>query len=439
MSSGPTSKALRAGEVDNPEHRGTKFVAQVPKAVALDVAENILLLEELADLLVEPPLRLTREDLNYPHDSIGDAELRGRIAALLSKTCNLVGEHSLSAENVLCTPGASAALLLHAKARLEPGDSVLVPAPYWQMFDRIYQHAGVTLIPLPIAIGASSTIDLPQLQETHAQLLAKGEHPRMLLLTNPHNPLGIVESGEALQSLFGWVLKHTEMEIVSDEIYAHSIYDASTAFVSAMAVDASLHYPERVHVIWGFAKDFGLSGWMAGVLLTRSAELHETITRQYARFSPFDGLKNRVLRRLLCERTKPAQQPEELLRLLPERLAAAQRLVASALREQKIPYARHAAGAPFFWLDLREFLDADLDRAPHPAACLLDGPELDGLDPREGRLQKYLACAGGVVLLRGQTMHSQEAGFFRLCFSGHASERIVQAVEQMGTALRALR
>lgn len=423
---------------DNPELRGTHFRDQLPKTVALDVAENILLMEELADLLVNPPLPLTRRDLNYPHDSIGEPVVRQEIAALLSKSWDLRAEYELRAEHVLCTPGASAALHLHARARLQAGDCVLVPAPYWQMFDRIYQGAGVSLVPMPIPVGGKSTVDLAQLQKAHAELLARGAAPRMLLLTNPHNPLGIVESRESLDALFDWVLENTEMEIVSDEIYAHSIFDPTTVFVSALQLDASLRHRKRVHVIWGLAKDFGLSGWMVGVLLTRSAELHSTITRRFARFSPFDGLKSRVVRRFLCERPQENVQPRQLLGLLPERLRQAQSKAAQALRAQKIPYT-DATAAPFFWLDLREYLDADLEHAPHPATCILDGPEEEGLDPREGRLQKYLACVGDVVLLRGQTMHSPEPGFFRLCFTSEPTERVIEAIEKMGAALALLR
>jgi len=421
--------------VDDPESRGSRLRDHRPTIAALDVAENILLMDALGDLIAEPPMRLTRDDLNYPHDSIGDPGVRSCVAALLSDTWALGGDYALCADHVLCTPGASAALHLHAKARLKEGDTVLVPAPYWQMFDRIYRDAGVKLVPLPIPIGARSAVDLPVLQSVYANVLASGERPCMLLLTNPHNPLGLVASREDLEEVVGWVLANTDMEVVSDEIYAHSVFDSSTPFVSALGIPAALRYPERVHVIWGFAKDFGLSGWMVGVLLTRCGDLHEQITRSFARFSPFDGLKNRVLRRLLAER--PSAPPKQLLQLFSKRLRGAQRKVAKSLDDQNISYATEATGAPFFWIDLRAYLDADLVHAPHPADCILDGSETAGFDAREGRLQKYLACAADVVLLRGQTMHSPTPGFFRLCFSALPAQEIVEAVERMGAALRA--
>lgn len=417
------------------ELRGKRYREEVPDTVALDVAENILLLDELRDLMVQPAIPLNREDLNYPHNSIGDSTVRTAIASLLSETWALDGERSLGAENVLCTPGATAALHLHGKVRLQRGDSIIVPAPYWQMFDRIYRDLGVSLVPLPIPVGAESAVDLGGLQTLYAQLVANGERPKMLLLTNPHNPLGIVESESTMQSFFEWVLRETEMDIVSDEIYAHSIYDASATFASAMSLELSIAYPDRVHVIWGFAKDFGLSGWMVGVLLTRSEHLHRTITKKYARFAPFDGLKNRVVKRLLCERPKE-KTARVLLGLLPTRLAAAHTIVVEALENAGISYSSSSAGAPFFWLDLREYLDADFEHKAHPADCILDGPEDVGHDPREGRLQKYIACVSGMVLLRGQTMHADTPGFYRLCFSAEPAETIAAAIARMGTALR---
>jgi len=354
----------------------------------------------------------------------------------LSETWRLSGGYSLAADNVLCTPGATAALYAHGKVRLAPGDTVIVPAPYWQMFDRIYQELGVSLVELPIAPGADTAVDLVGLQELYEKLQAKGQRPKMLLLTNPHNPLGIVESQSAMQSVFTWVLEETEMDIVSDEIYAHSIYDANSQFTSALSLEVSLCHPDRVHVVWGLAKDFGLSGWMVGVLLTRSAELHQTITKKYARFAPFDGLKNRIVKRLFCER-EGGKTALAMLQKLPGRMATAQKFVSQALAREGISYATNAAGAPFFWLDLRSHLDDDLVHKPHPANCILDYPQSVGFDAREGRLQKFLACAGGLVLLRGQTMHAQEPGFFRLCFTAESTTEICSAIERMGAALRA--
>ena len=127
--------------IDSPESRGTLFRTKAADTLALDVAENMLLMDELRDLISEPAMLLTQKDLNYPHDRIGEPVVREHIAALLSKSWGLQGEHELAADHVLCTPGASAALHLHAQARLSPGDTVMLPAPYWQMFDRIYQLA----------------------------------------------------------------------------------------------------------------------------------------------------------------------------------------------------------------------------------------------------------------------------------------------------------
>ena len=238
-----------------------------------------------------------------------------------------------------------------------------------------------------------------------------------------------------MRSVYSWVLEETDMDIVSDEIYAHSIYDPNAQFTSALQLRVALSYPERVHVVWGLAKDFGLSGWMVGVLLTRCSQLHQRITQKYARFAPFDGLKNRIVKRLFCER-EGEKTALALLQKLPTRMAMAQKLVSEALEREGISYATNAAGAPFFWLDLRSHLDDDLAHKPHPADCILDAPQSAGFDSREGRLQKFLACAAGLVLLRGQTMHAQEPGFFRLCFTAESSDEVCSAIERMGAALR---
>lgn len=421
-----------------PEQRGRRFQSFASAASALDVAENVLLQEELGELLADPPLRFNEQDFKYPHNSVGSDRLREAIASLLTESWGLEDQYRLQGGQVLCTPGASAALFLHARARLRPDDSVLIPSPYWQMFDRVYaEQSQVRIERLPISAHAESMLDLSVLQKSHEALLAAGRRPALLLLTNPHNPLGFSEPRQSLEAVFDWVLEETEMEIISDEIYAHSLSEPDATFTSALALDAALRHGDRVHAIWGLAKDFGLSGWMVGVLISRSVALTKLIVRQYARFSPFDSLKSRIVERLLCD-APAGYEPRTLLPRMTARLCAARARVADALSAAQIPYRDGARGAPFFWLDLRRYLDADLAHAPHPAECVLEGIETPGLDLREGHLQQFLACAAGVVLLRGQVMHAEEPGYFRLCYTAEPTDQVLAAVDRLGKALRDL-
>jgi aspartate/methionine/tyrosine aminotransferase len=190
--------------------------------------------------------------------------------------------------------------------------------------------------------------------------------------------------------------------------------------------------------VWGFAKDLGLSGFMAGVLLTRSEQLRKDIVQRWARLSPFDSLKNAVLGRMLEASGDSATRPglRMLLDTYRERLRDARETVSAALDTCGIRYDRSAQGAPFFWLDLREHLDTAWPEPDHPEIAILDAPECSLRDSREERLHKYLACSARVVLLRGQSMHCPDPGFFRLCFSAETADVVLAAVDRIGHALR---
>jgi len=416
------------------ELRGVRFCKEAPGTVALDIAENVLIDDLLKDAL-DGEYHFERGDFQYASNSIGSPEIRSDIAALLCESFGLEGATRLSADNVLCTPGASAALYLHARARMQPGEIVLLPAPYWQNFERIYRRALVT----PFDVTSSQPESAPELAElrcAHDALRDRHEAPRTLVLTNPHNPLGIVLSAGELDEIASWVVDETDMDLVCDEIYAHSIF-GSQEFVSILETKAALLAPDRVHAVWGFAKDLGLSGFMAGVLLTRSERLRSDIVQRFARLSPFDSLKNAVLGRMLRGSRDEPSRPDlrMLLDSYRKRLCAAHEAVSAALDAGGIRYNRAAQGAPFFWLDLREHLDRQWPEPDHPAIAILDAPECRLRDSREERLHKYVACHAGVVLLRGLSMRCPEPGFFRLCFTAQSTDVVVNAVGRICDSL----
>ena len=388
--------------------------------LALDVAENLLLADELATLFTDPPLVLEPADLTYPDNSIGDADVRAAIATLWNETCGLSGPFRLAADHVVCTPGASAALYFHGVVRLQPGQSVIIPSPYWNNFERVYKRIEAPLVRMPVNETAASQVDLDTLKHLHGQLQAEGRPPGLLLLTNPHNPLGIVESREQLATILDWAIASTDMDVVVDEIYAHTLY-GSSPFVSVMQLEQSLAHPERIHSVWGFAKDFGLSGWMAGVLFTRSARLVKTISGGYARFSPFDKLKSRVMRRLLLEGVG-GKSARELLQLFDNRLRTLRDAVADRLRAHGIPFREQAEGAPFFWLDVRAWLP----------------DSVNGIEA-EAALQKMIAEQARVSLVKGQALYKDEPGYLRLCFTAAAPDAVLAAVDRLGVFLEQTR
>jgi 1-aminocyclopropane-1-carboxylate synthase 1/2/6 len=100
-----------------------------------------------------------------------------------------------------------------------------------------------------------------------ARTRAAGRAVRALALTSPHNPLGLVYRPDELAGIAA-ACARLDLDLISDEIYANSVF-GGRPFVSALNLPADVIDRRRVHVVWGFAKDFGLPGFKVGVLHTR--------------------------------------------------------------------------------------------------------------------------------------------------------------------------
>ena len=186
---------------------------------------------------------------------------------------------------------------------------------------------------------------------------ASDPKPGALILTNPHNPLGINYEQSLLEDIYNWVLTSTEMHIFSDEIYAHCQMEGipASSFVSALALPQASTNPDRIHVAWGFAKDFGLSGFRIGVLASRSATLN-TAVQENAGFSPMTSSNNWFVTKLFAPTSPEADQLMEELHPL---LSSSFQATIAALDQAEIPYFPSTNAAQFVWLDLQAVAGPD--------------------------------------------------------------------------------
>jgi aspartate/methionine/tyrosine aminotransferase len=282
-----------------------------------------------------------------------------------------------------------------------------------------------------------------------------------VVLTNPDNPTGNHYPRTLLEEVYGEILKnYPRAHILSDELYCHSQLPAGarrTPFVSAFELTAYRSLDrDRVHVVWGFAKDFGLSGFKAGFVVSTNECVHAAIrdarkegspcpTSRSGWFSPFDSLKNFALTRVMS-----GDLPQRAMTTYQTRLDALHGRLASALRGARILFNENTSGGQFFWLDLREFLDL----VPSPTETGIDPEILALLNPpsgdeeiadgwrKEKALLDYLAAGNGgrgVTLLPGRTLAAPEAGFFRLCFTCEEPAVMTNAVVRLIQLLQALR
>ncbi|MCP2262505.1 1-aminocyclopropane-1-carboxylate synthase [Streptoalloteichus tenebrarius] len=419
----------------------------------LSVAENVLLYpHHLRPCVFEGLPPISARSMKYV-PPIGDDAIRDRMADFLRRSFHA----DIEARNVFATAGASSALECVAFALREAGvfragDTVLLPAPCWQGFRWSFeQRPDLRCVPVDLLEAGQERFEL-----TLADLRREYENdqhrkPRLLVLTNPHNPLGVNYERELLEEIYRWALNETDMHVISDEIYRHSqLHGARPEFVSAFALRAyeegTPEQRQRVHLVWGFAKDFGLSGFRAAFLVSTSPVVHRAMLgvdtprdsrKSLSWFSPFDSLKHHVLGRLLTAKTDGQDFAVKAMTDYRSLLTSAFGEVEHALIRQDIPFVHPVNGnsAVFFWLDLRRHLPPaseldEADIAADPVFGLSDG------DRREQWLAREIARHARVVLLPGRTLHCRWPGYFRLCFTAEETPTVRDAVERLGEFLR---
>lgn len=187
----------------------------------------------------------------------GTRELRAAIAEKLRRD-NLI---PIETEDVLVTAGAKPALYLVMAAVLDPGDEVLIPAPYWVSYTEQvrFLDAVPRLLPTDEASGFKLT--------PAALTQAISPRTRLLLLNTPCNPTGAVYSRAELEAL-GRVIIERDLLLVTDEIYERIVYDGAE-HVSAAALSAELC--ARTMTVNGVSKAFSMTGWRIGYAAGPSA------------------------------------------------------------------------------------------------------------------------------------------------------------------------
>jgi aspartate/methionine/tyrosine aminotransferase len=408
-----------------------------PPLVDLSVAENVLLYPELRAAVFAALQPLPEQGIRYV-TAYGSETLRTHMADRLGRSLGV----TVPTSDLYAVSGVSAALeclalgLQRQDKPVPAGSQVLLPAPFWQGFYWCFgQQAGLTCLPVPLADTKEFRLTLADLRKAYQRSEPK---PTLLVLTNPHNPLGVNYDQQLLESIYTWALTETKMHVISDEMYLHSqLSGGTTTFVSALALKATAKARDRVHVVWGFAKDFGLSGFRTGFLISRSPGVREVMTGDAVRrrtsqawFSPYDSLKHFYTTQMLTAENGAFW--DRLMRLYRERLTKQFTAVADVLKTSKIKYVHPAGANPaqFFWLDLRDFLRKPSD--PEPGHMLFG----DGRSSSpETALAHDILVHSGVKLLTGGTLSCPVPGYYRLCFTAVDQKTAVAAVTRMSAYL----
>lgn len=180
----------------------------------------------------------------------GTIELRRAICDKLLRDNGL----SYTPDQIVVSNGAKHSLFNAFQAILNPGDEVLLPAPYWvSYYEQIKMADGV---PVPVM----STQEEGFVVSFEALDAAVTPKTKALLLNSPSNPTGMVYSKEQLQAVADIALKH-DLYIISDEIYESLVYDG-TRHISIASLSPEIQ--ERTILVNGLSKAYAMTGWRIG-------------------------------------------------------------------------------------------------------------------------------------------------------------------------------
>ncbi|WP_405004952.1 pyridoxal phosphate-dependent aminotransferase [Kitasatospora purpeofusca] len=203
------------------------------------------------DYIVEAAVEACRDPRNHRYTPAGGLpELKEAIAA---KTLRDSG-YAVDASQVLVTNGGKQAIYEAFAAILDPGDEVVVPAPYWTTYPESIQLAGGVPVEVVTDETTGYKVSVEQLEA------ARTENTKVVLFVSPSNPTGAVYTRAEAEAIGRWAVEHG-LWVLTDEIYEHLVY-GDAEFVSLPALLPEL--ADRTIVVNGVAKTYAMTGWRVG-------------------------------------------------------------------------------------------------------------------------------------------------------------------------------
>jgi aspartate aminotransferase len=211
------------------------------------------------DYIVEAAVEACRDPKNHRYTPAGGLpELK---KAIVAKTKRDSG-YEIEPAQVLVTNGGKQAIYAAFAAMLDPGDEVIVPAPYWTTYPEAIQLAGGR----PVEVLADETQDY---KVTVDQLeAARTDRTKVLLFVSPSNPTGAVYTSDEIRAIGQWVEDH-DLWVLTDEIYEHLVYDLPNGEhceTGSMPVLCPFLADNTV-VVNGVAKTYAMTGWRVGWMI----------------------------------------------------------------------------------------------------------------------------------------------------------------------------
>jgi len=206
------------------------------------------------DHIVEAAVAACRNPANHRYTpAAGLPDLREAVAR---KTLRDSGVE-VAASQVLITNGGKHAVAAGFETLLDPGDEVLVPAPYWTTYPEAIELAGGVPVIIPTDVSSGFRVTVAQLEA------ARTPRTKMLLFVSPSNPTGAVYSPAEVEAIGRWAAERG-LWVMTDEIYEHLTY-GDHEFTSIVRLVPEL--ADRTVIVNGVAKTYAMTGWRVGWII----------------------------------------------------------------------------------------------------------------------------------------------------------------------------
>ena len=228
--------------------RSSELKAQGVDIINLSVGEPDF---NTPDHIKEAAIKAVQDNWTRYSPVPGYPDLKKAIAAKLK---NENGLYYLPSQ-ILCSNGAKQSVCNAIMALVNPGDEVIIPAPYWVSYPQMVLLAEGTPVAIPTTIEQDFKVTPQQLEQ------AITPHTRAIILCSPSNPTGSVYSAAELEALKDVLLKHERVMVIADEIYEHINYVGAHASMAQFA-----DIKDRVVIVNGVSKAYAMTGWRIGFI-----------------------------------------------------------------------------------------------------------------------------------------------------------------------------
>lgn len=203
------------------------------------------------DFIKDAAIEAVNQNYNSYSPVDGYADLKEAVCTKFKRDNNLVYKPN----QIVVSTGAKQSIANIAQVLLNPGDEVLLPAPYWVSYSAIATLCEATYVEIPSSIENDFKITPEQLE---ASITPK---TKMIFFNSPNNPSGTIYSEAEYRALADVLEKHPSIFILSDEIYEHINYDSKPFSFAAIE---SMY--DRTITVNGLAKAFAMTGWRIGFI-----------------------------------------------------------------------------------------------------------------------------------------------------------------------------